>query len=133
MLSRETIYSMAEQLPGTGTDSPFEDNFDAVVLRHMASGKWFGLVFKAPCRKIGLDRDGETDILNLKCDPVFSYGLIQSYDAIIPAYHMNKHHWISIILEKDLPADMVEMLIGMSYDLTKPKKRSKSKSIPENA
>lgn len=91
------------------------------MLRHGDTGKWYGLVFKAPCRKIGLDRDGATDILNLKCDPLLSFGLKESYSGIIPVYHMNKHHWISIILETGIPRDILEMLMKMSYDLTRPK------------
>ena len=110
-------------------DSPFEDDFDTTVLRHGDSGKWFGLVFKAPCRKLGIDRDGETDILNLKCDPMVSYGIVESYAAVIPAYHMNKYHWISIILETGVPEDVLSMLISMSFELTKtkPRKRRRAK------
>lgn len=129
MISRDDIFNIAGTFPGTVVDTPFDDNFDATVLRHGDSGKWYGLVFKAPCRKIGLDRDGETDILNLKCDPIISYGLKESYAGIIPAYHMNKYHWISIILEIGIPKDILEMLLQMSYSLTKtnPKKRKRKR------
>jgi len=131
MLSREDIFSAAAKLPGTVMDSPFEENFDTVVLRHGIGGKWYGLVFKAPCQKIGLNRDGEADIVNFKCDPVVSYGLIESYDAVIPAYHMNKYHWISIVLEKGVPTDVLEMLMSMSYDLTKPKVKKRRNKEPQ--
>lgn len=97
------------------------------MLRHGDTGKWYGLVFKAPCQKIGLNRDGETDILNLKCDPLLSYGLKESYAGIIPAYHMNKYHWISVILEIGIPKDLLESLIKMSYDLTQPKTSTKKR------
>lgn len=125
MITREDIFAIANRFPGAVSDTPFEDDFDTTVIRHGDSGKWFALVFKAPCRKLGIDRDGETDIINLKCDPMMSFGLTESYDAIIPAYHMNKYHWISIILETGVPEDIFEMLMKMSFNLTKtkPKKR----------
>ena len=132
-MTREDIYAIAGNFPGAVSDTPFEDDFDTTVLRHRDSGKWFALVFRAPCRKLGIDRDGETDIINLKCDPVISFGLTESYDAVIPAYHMNKYHWISVILERGVPGDVLEMLMNMSYDLTKtkPKKRTR-KARTEN-
>ena len=47
-----------------------------------------------------------------------SYGLKQQYPDILPAYHMNKTHWITLRLEGDVPGDVVQMLIEMSYRLT---------------
>ncbi len=124
-ISREQIFEFGRALPGTGIDTPFDEDFETTVMRHSLTGKWYALVFKAPCRKLGMDRDGVTDIINLKCDPFMSYGLMESYDAIVPAYHMNKYHWISVILERDIPQDVLEMLIRQSYDLTKAKPRRK--------
>ena len=118
MISRETILDYALSLPGAASDQPFDEDFDSTVLRHRASGKWFGLIIKAPRRKIGLEGDGESDVLNLKCDPVVAYGLTQTVPDIIPAWHMNKHHWISIRLEGDVPRDQLEALIDLSYCLT---------------
>lgn len=126
MISRQEIFELASRLPGTVMDCPFEDSFDTTVLRHGMGGKWYGIVLKAPCCKVGLNRDGDTDVLNLKCDPMVSFGIKDMYKSVIPAYHMNKYHWISIVMEKDLPEDVLEMLLGMSYDLTKPKKRRKT-------
>ena len=126
MIARQQVFDIAGMLPGAVLDRPFTDDFDSTVLRHGTSGKWFGLVMKAPCRSLGLDWQGETDVLNLKCDPLVSYGLFQSYPAVVPAYHMNKTHWISVILALDLPMETLEMLIRMSFDLTatKPRRRS---------
>jgi len=122
MLTRKDVFSIGETLIGTVTDNPFEGDFDTTVFRHGDSGKWYALLMRVPFRKVGIDKDGETDVLNLKCDPVVSYGIKATYAAVIPAYHMNKYHWISIILETGVPIDVLQVLMGMSYDLTKPKK-----------
>ena len=125
MIARERVLEMALALPGASADQPFDEDFDSTVLRHGPGGKWFGLVMKAPCAKVGLDRPGVAEILNLKCDPLVSFGLRAEYSDILPAYHMNKHLWITVRLEGDVPPETVEMLIGMSYDLTQKKPRRK--------
>ena len=108
---------------------PFEGDFDTTVLRHAATGKWFGILIQAPREKVGLAGPGTAEVLNLKCDPLVSYGMFQSYPDIMPAYHMNKHHWISVRLEGGVPEETLRLLVRMSYDLTdkKPGKRTKEK------
>ena len=44
--------------------------------------------------------------------------LQQNYAGIVPAYHMNKRHWISIIPCADVPDSQAEQLITLSYDMT---------------
>ena len=39
--------------------------------------------------------------------------------GILPAYHMNKEHWITIVLDSPFPEEEIYNLINLSYDLTK--------------
>lgn len=55
--------------------------------------------------------------INLKCDPVDGEFLRSQYSSIIPGYHMNKKHWITVILDGDVPEEMLFSLIDQSYDL----------------
>lgn len=121
MISRQQILNIAAKFPETAFDNPFENDFNTLVLRHKDTGKWFGLILRIPGYKIDSSHPTETDILNLKCDPLISFGLMQSFPAIHPAYHMNKHHWISIILDQGLPLEILEFLIQTSFDLTSKK------------
>ena len=123
MIEWKRVLEMALALPGTAADQPFEEDFDSTVLRHSDTGKWFGILLKAPRRRVGLDGEGTADILNLKCDPLLSYGLRQTWPDIIPAWHMNKHLWISVRLEGAVPEETLELLMRMSYDLTAKKAR----------
>lgn len=123
MYTREQIIEMALELPGCTTDTPFEGDGYSTVLRHGDTLKWFGLILKGPRDRVGLPGDGQAALLNLKCDPLVSYGLMREYPDILPAYHMNKHLWITLRLEGDVPREIVEMLMRMSYDLTKSRKR----------
>jgi predicted DNA-binding protein (MmcQ/YjbR family) len=123
LYTREEIISMALELPGSAADTPFEGDGISTVLRHGDTGKWFGLVFRAPRNRVGLTGEGWADILNLKCDPLVSYGLMQEYPDILPAWHMNKQLWITVRLEGNVPRETLELLMRMSFDLTSKKKR----------
>ena len=122
MISRKTVLELALALPDAASDQPFEGDFDSTVLRHGNTGKWFGLLMKAPRNRVDLPGEGAADVLNLKCDPLVSHGLRQQYPDIRPAYHMNKTHWITLRLEGDVPEDILQMLIEMSYRLTLPRR-----------
>ena len=121
MHTRQEVLDMALALPGAVPDMPFDEDFDTTVLRHGETGKWFGIVMKVPRAKVGLSGEDATEILNLKCDPMLSYGLRQTHPDILPAWHMNKQHWISVRLEGDVPEDVLQSLVEMSYDLTRKK------------
>ncbi len=121
-MTRNDILEFAKTLPDAVCDNPFKEDFVTMVLRHKASKKWFGILLKAPKEKVGLKGEGEVDALNLKCDPVLAKGLFESYRGIMPAYHMNKYHWISVLLDSDVPFEEVKGLISLSFSLTDLKK-----------
>ena len=118
MIGWQRVIDLALALPGTTSDMPFDGDFDSTVLRHAGTGKWFGLLMKVPRGKVGLPGEGTADVLNLKCDPLLGYGLRQTHADILPAWHMNKQHWITVRLEGDVPEDLLGTLLRMSYDLT---------------
>lgn len=37
--------------------------------------------------------------------------------TVLPAYHLNKKHWNSIILDGSVPEEKIQQMIGESYDL----------------
>ncbi len=55
--------------------------------------------------------------INLKCDPERSLVLQDEHAAIIPGYHMNKRHWITVTLDGTVPDTLVRELIDHSYQL----------------
>ena len=53
----------------------------------------------------------------------------EAFEAVIPAYHLNKEHWSSVILNGTVPEKDVRRMIEESYDLVKPDlKKSKAKN-----
>ena len=89
--------------PEAVEDYPFDDHTAVFKVQ----GKMFALLIK---------KQGQ-QLLNLKCDPAHSIELRDIFTEIIPAYHMNKRHWNSVILGGDLPMGEIERLIDHSYGL----------------
>jgi predicted DNA-binding protein (MmcQ/YjbR family) len=61
----------------------------------------------------------EPDV-SVKCEPALAEQLRGAYEAIVPGYHLNKRHWITVTLNADVPDQQVRDLIEDSYDLVKP-------------
>ncbi len=101
----------------TEPDHPFPGDAESCVYRHAHNRKWFALTMRVPYRTLGLPRDGRTDILNLKCDPLL-IGALRWKPGFLPAYHMNKDKWITVLLDGSAAREEVEALVAMSYALT---------------
>ncbi|WCB92049.1 putative protein YjbR [Baekduia alba] len=81
-------------------------------------------VFKAGGKIFALSRlSSEPLKVSLKCEPLLGESLRASYEAVVPGYHLNKKHWLTITLGGDAEDQMVMDLIQDSYDLVKPKRR----------
>ena len=102
---------------GTEPDYPFDEDFKTAVLRHKGSRKWFAVVMRVSRRKFGLDSDEAVDIVNLKI-PLEMFGFFGKEQGVYPAYHMNKLHWVSVLLS-DAADSTVEFLANVSYEETK--------------
>ncbi|MDY3026570.1 MAG: MmcQ/YjbR family DNA-binding protein [Candidatus Faecivicinus sp.] len=56
--------------------------------------------------------------MNLKAEPLRGDFLKSVFPAVVPAYHMNKTHWISLILDGSVPEADILSMIRESYQLT---------------
>ena len=105
----------------TTPDYPFNDGLETAVLRHKDNRKWYAFLMKLSRRKFGLESDEVIDVVNLKV-PIelsCSFGV---EDGVYPAYHMNKLHWVSVLLS-NAPEDVVRFLVSVSFEFTE--KRNK--------
>ena len=109
---------------GTSADYPFDEDFETAVLRHADTRKWYAIVMRVSRRKFGLESDEIIDVVNLKL-PTEMFGSFGESDGVYPAYHMNKLHWISVLLP-DAPKDTVEFLTNVSFEATRSKKKRKT-------
>ena len=88
------------------------------VYRHSHNKKWFAVIMDIPASKLGLENNEIISIVNLKCDPIL-IGSLHKDNGIYPAYHMNKKHWCTILLNGTLETDEICYRIGQSYSLVK--------------
>lgn len=120
-MDRQDFEKLVNESYSVSPEYPF-DNSSTPVFRHTDNRKWFAVMINIPKSKLIPDTRGNVDIVNLKCDPFLSSTLIGE-NGIFPAYHMNKTHWITVILDESTDSGTVKWLLGISYDLTKKKPR----------
>ena len=125
-MTKQSFLSYCSGTYGTSPDYPFEEDFETAVLRHSDNRKWYALVMRVSRRKFGLDSDEVIEVVNLKL-PVEMYGSFGAADGVYPAYHMNKLHWISVLLP-DAPDDLVQFLVDVSFEVTKTTKKKTKQS-----
>ncbi|QKY68721.1 MmcQ/YjbR family DNA-binding protein [Lentibacillus sp. CBA3610] len=118
MLTREDIFKHVKENYGTLPDYPFRKFPNYAALRHTSNGKWYGLVMNVLPEKLGLVGKIEIDILNLKCPPELN-DILRNERDILPAYHMNKEHWITLVLERTDSKGEIYNLIEQSFNLTR--------------
>ena len=120
-MTKQSFLSYCSGTYGTSPDYPFEEDFETAVLRHNENRKWYALAMRVSRRKFGFDSDEVIDVVNLK-QPVEMFGSFGAADGVYPAYHMNKLHWISVLLP-DAPEDVVQFLVNVSFEATKDKRK----------
>lgn len=75
-----------------------------------------------------MDIPGESTSINLKCDPEKSELLRAEYEFIVPGYHMNKRHWITVHChQSSIDWNFLKELIQHSYHLVRSSTKRKSK------
>ncbi len=99
------------------------------VLRH-PNGKWFAAIMTVEKGKLIANQNENTiknelvDIIVIKCDPLLK-GSLLSKKGYLPAYHMNKEHWITILLDGTVAPAEIYPLLTLSFQLQKPNKQKK--------
>ncbi|OAT21619.1 MmcQ/YjbR family DNA-binding protein [Proteus myxofaciens] len=92
-----------------------------VVFRHQSNSKWFAIIMDVPSSKLSNDSNDNKEILDIvdvKVAPE-NIGSLRLQEGFYPAYHMNKEHWVSVLLSKKVSKNEIKLLIDDSYHLTK--------------
>ena len=115
-INRDVILNYAFSTYGTEPEYPWESS----------PGKWYAIVMRVKRQILGLEGDGFVDVMNVKCDPIL-VGSLRMQNGFLPAYHMNKDKWISILLDGSVSKEEIFPLIDESYNLVMPKAKKRSK------
>jgi predicted DNA-binding protein (MmcQ/YjbR family) len=75
-------------------------------------------VFKVAGKMFAISQLDQAPLrVSLKCDPGLAEQLRDTYDAVIPGYHLNKRHWNTVVLDGSLTDQLITEMIEDSYDL----------------
>lgn len=121
---RETVIQHIRDAYGVEPEYLWADTPNAAVFRHPGSKKWFAIIMDVATGRLGLPGEEIVDVMNVKCGPVM-VGSLLSEKGFLPAYHMNKEHWVSILLDGCVPDEQIFPLLELSYDSVAPKRRKK--------
>lgn len=121
-MTREELLRHVGEEYGVEPDYPFAGDADSAVLRRPGSGRWFGLLMRVPRATLGLAGEGRTEILNVKADPLLVASL-RGQPGFLPAYHMNKTHWLTVLLDGPATDEQILGLLSESWERTRPRLR----------
>lgn len=122
-ITKKDAFKFVQETYSAVPDYPWQKYPEYAVFRH-ANKKWFAVVLNVPDCKLGLKGDGNTDVLNVKCERALVDNFL-SQNGILPAYHMNKDNWISILLNGTVDRVKAFALIDASYNLTLTKNKKR--------
>ena len=116
------LMEYCERKFGTEPEAPWEDSPDAYTFKTAKRNKWYALFMTIPYKSLGLAAKGTLDVVNIKLPPEKVLDLIDRVH-FYPAYHMNKKHWITIVLNKEVDEPLVQQLLEESYGLVEKLKK----------
>ena len=106
MRTKEEAIQFGLSFPDSYIDRPFR-KADWELIRFRENKKAFLLIY---------ERNGLVN-LNVKVHPEWRDFWRRVYPAVQPAYHQNKEHWNSIILDGSIPEEELKRMISESYSL----------------
>ena len=97
------------------------------VLRHESSLKWYALFMNVDGQRLGLTPGRIYDVIDLRCreEDISSY---LGKRGFLPAYHMNKKDWITILLDGSVDLEKIIELLDISFEITRNHKDLSSSS-----
>ena len=123
-MNREALDKYIKNVYGATAEFPWLSAPTFAVYRHESNSKWFAVIMEIPKNKIGIEEEGNINVVNLKSDPLLIGSLILD-KGIHPAYHMNKNHWITVCLDGSVEEEKMIWLLNLSFDLTNKKPNPK--------
>ena len=91
---------------------------DASIIRRKDTAKWYALFMNVAPKKLGLEGEKSLPIIDLRFDPEELPSKMDN-KLFFPGYHMNKKHWITVILDGSVSLEEICELLDKSYDMAK--------------
>lgn len=115
IMGRQDIINFINKKYGVNPEYLWWRYPDFCVFRRADNKKWFAIIMKISRVILKIPGEGAVDIINVKTD---NAEFLRGVPGILPAYHMNKNNWVTVLLDGTVPIGNVKKLIEMSYDVT---------------
>lgn len=124
---QQIVNQLQEQLKDIPTQ-PFAKFPNIFAFCSPKQGKWYALALSLERGKLDLGEESWSakekqelvDVINLKVPPEAVAKLI-AIKGIYPSYHMNKRHWVTVVLDGSVPNKSVLELVCQSRNLVEQK------------
>lgn len=106
MRTVEDLRGVCDTLPHSLETFPFDDETLVFKVGYFTKSKMYALtdITQEPLR------------LSVKVDPERGHDLRQQYpQSVVPGYHLNKKHWVTVTLDGTVPDALVRELLRGSY------------------
>lgn len=105
MMTHKELEEYLLGLPGAWLDFPFGEDVSVYKVGEKEKGKMFALI-----------QEGSSPLrVSLKCDPQLAENLRETYESVVPGYHLNKKHWNTLLLTGQLSNEEIKDLARHSY------------------
>ena len=99
----------------------WEDTPDCAIIRRKDNRKWYVLLMTVLPKRLGISGNEPIEIVDLRFDADELPNKIDNA-RYFAGYHMNKKHWITILLDGSVPLDEILRYVDESYKLANGKK-----------
>ncbi len=114
------VISYIKEKYNTCAEYLWENAPDNAIFRNAENGKWFAVLLTIEKRKLGIEQDGNVEIIDLKDTPESIVRLVDD-KKYFKGFHMNKKHWYTVCLDGSVPIEEIYKRIDISFSEVKKK------------
>lgn len=112
------ILQYANDQYGDEPEFLWEQYPEYAVLRRKDNRKWYALLMSIPKKRLKLEGEESIEVVDLRFDVDELPNKIDN-KRFFAGYHMNKKHWITILLDGSVELDEILNYVDKSYTLAK--------------
>ena len=112
------VLAYAKEKYGVSPEYLWEKTPNNAVLRRSDTGKWFAAILTVRRDRLSLSGQEEEEIIDFRVDSAQIPDLLKQGNYL-SGYHMNKKHWVTVLLNGSVSFDELKIRIDESYALAK--------------
>ncbi|MGV0167355.1 MmcQ/YjbR family DNA-binding protein [Furfurilactobacillus sp. WILCCON 0119] len=86
------------------------------IFRKASNQKWFAALLTVPKNKVIGTDSTPVELIDVRV-PSDQLTTLVDHQTVFPGYHMNKQHWVTVLLDGSMATERLLTLIAASYEL----------------